>query len=511
MQTPSSPGRPNPFVRGTSMSSSSMRSLPYLSKKFTNSSRDLFSKPPSQPKTQFAFAEDIDCAEWLAEVDMAQYAETFLTNLSRDGKIILRRRLVNIRQQDLSKMNITDFEHQKIIMAHIKLVLKHPFDSTTRKHEVQIMSPAPSMRKRPDKLPAIIQPKDDLAILVKEGGDDNNKDKETSTDPTTQKAGLGPNAKSTKEKQAARKQQAKRRRSFDSTVWQQIATMRTKGSDQAEAAANLREGIIPVIKTREKELQEESSARSGGSGGAGGNRRRRWSFDPDGGNAQQQINSSTDKAMAYGNMALEYDMMLSSLKELQHEYLNKFRSAIGCEKASIFFVNEYTHELVLFTDTGEYFRMPPGVGIAGLVAETGEPLNIPDAYADHRFNRNLDLKTGFRTRNILCQPVRRGKGGGNVVAVVQMINKDNNEDFGADDEDVLAACAHRVADVMSDRFKALESCAERFSATATFVSGKSNSPVHIAASAASKGTKVSFAAAPTSAEVARESFAVGAD
>lgn len=59
-------------------------------------------------------------------------------------------------------------------------------------------------------------------------------------------------------------------------------------------------------------------------------------------------------------MALEYDMMLSSLKELQHEYLNKFRSAIGCEKASIFFVNEYTHELVLFTDTGEYFRIPPG-------------------------------------------------------------------------------------------------------------------------------------------------------
>lgn len=215
-------------------------------------------------------------------------------------------------------------------------------------------------------------------------------------------------------------------------------------------------------------------------------------------------------------MALEYDMMLTSLKELQNEYLNKFRGAIGCEKASIFFVNEYTHELVLFTDTGEYFRIPPGVGIAGLCAETGEPLNIPDAYADHRFNHNLDIKTGFRTRNILCQPVRRGKGGGNVIAVVQMINKDNLQDFGGDDEDVLAACANRVADVMNDRFKALESCAERFSATATFVSGKSNSPIRAAASVASKaasGSKVSFAAAPTSDEMVavREGFGVDAE
>lgn len=88
--------------------------------------------------------------------------------------------------------------------------------------------------------------------------------------------------------------------------------------------------------------------------------------------------------------------------------------------------------------------------------------------------RNLDLRTGFRTRNILCQPVRRSRGGGNIVAVIQMINKDNNGDFGADDEDVLAACASKVGDMLSERFAALQSCAERFLATATFVAGKSN-------------------------------------
>lgn len=288
-----------------------MHSLPMLSKKFTSSSRDLF-KPifAPQPKTQFAFSDDIDCAEWLTEVDMAQYAETFLTNLSRDGRIILRRRLVNIRQQDLAKMNITDFDHQKVIMSHIKLVLKHPFNSTTRKHEVQIMSPAPSMRKQPRKdttLPPVSKGLDlDGAIEDKETEDNLN----PSTEPTTAKtaANLGPNAKSTKEKQAARKQHAKRRRSFDSTVWQQIATMRTKGSDQAEAAANLREGILPTTsKTREKELQDESSSvRTNGSGNS--NRRRRWSFDPDGaangaaGGGGSQMNSSKDKVWHHSTL-----------------------------------------------------------------------------------------------------------------------------------------------------------------------------------------------------------------
>ena len=92
--------------------------------------------------------------------------------------------------------------------------------------------------------------------------------------------------------------------------------------------------------------------------------------------------------------------------------------------------------------------------------------------------RNLDIQTGFKTRNILCQPVRRSKGS-QLVAVIQMINKENNLDFGTEDEGVLSASAHRVADVFSERFKELQKCAERFMVSATYVSGKAynaNSP-----------------------------------
>jgi cAMP and cAMP-inhibited cGMP 3',5'-cyclic phosphodiesterase 10 len=50
-------------------------------------------------------------------------------------------------------------------------------------------------------------------------------------------------------------------------------------------------------------------------------------------------------------------------------------------------------------------RFPIGKGIAGHVAQTGQGLNIADAYDDDRFNREVDLQTGYHTKNILCMPI----------------------------------------------------------------------------------------------------------
>lgn len=66
--------------------------------------------------------------------------------------------------------------------------------------------------------------------------------------------------------------------------------------------------------------------------------------------------------------------------------------------------------------------MPVGIGLAGHTAATGETINVPDAYADPRFNREVDLRTGFRTQNALVVPVW-GKAGRDVVGVLQVLNK----------------------------------------------------------------------------------------
>lgn len=49
-------------------------------------------------------------------------------------------------------------------------------------------------------------------------------------------------------------------------------------------------------------------------------------------------------------------------------------------------------------------------GIAGTAARTGNILNIKDAYSDPRFNREIDDKTGFITRSILCMPIKDSEG-----------------------------------------------------------------------------------------------------
>lgn len=78
-----------------------------------------------------------------------------------------------------------------------------------------------------------------------------------------------------------------------------------------------------------------------------------------------------------------------------------------------------------------------GTGIAGHVAESGEPVNIPDAYQDERFNREIDIQTGYRTRALLCMPIKDSAG--DVVGVAQVINKQGDQCFTAADEKVFAS------------------------------------------------------------------------
>lgn len=55
-------------------------------------------------------------------------------------------------------------------------------------------------------------------------------------------------------------------------------------------------------------------------------------------------------------------------------------------------------------------RIPIDTGIAGHVASTGKLLNIRDAYTNPLFYRGIDKATGFKTKNILCFPIRDEKG-----------------------------------------------------------------------------------------------------
>jgi HD-GYP domain-containing protein (c-di-GMP phosphodiesterase class II) len=92
---------------------------------------------------------------------------------------------------------------------------------------------------------------------------------------------------------------------------------------------------------------------------------------------------------------------------------------------------------------GQKIRIPIGVGIAGQVASTGEIINIPDAYADPRFNRQVDKDTGYHTRNILGVPMRYTTG--EVTGVLQALNKAGTDPFSHEDEELLMALGSNAA------------------------------------------------------------------
>ncbi|HMG56088.1 MAG TPA: GAF domain-containing protein [Kofleriaceae bacterium] len=90
----------------------------------------------------------------------------------------------------------------------------------------------------------------------------------------------------------------------------------------------------------------------------------------------------------------------------------------------------------------ERIRLAVGEGIAGWVAQTGEIVNIPDAYADQRFQPAVDLKSGYRTRSILSVPMRGAPG--SLAGVLQVLNKQDGP-FTHADEELLVALASQAA------------------------------------------------------------------
>ncbi len=124
------------------------------------------------------------------------------------------------------------------------------------------------------------------------------------------------------------------------------------------------------------------------------------------------------------------------------------RSVAEADRCSIFVVDRERGELWtrVAHGTGE-IRIPLGAGIAGAVAATGAPIRIPDAYADARFNPEVDASTGYRTRNIITVPMLNTRG--EVVGVIQALNRRDGA-FGDEDEELLQALAGPAASAIEN-------------------------------------------------------------
>ena len=115
---------------------------------------------------------------------------------------------------------------------------------------------------------------------------------------------------------------------------------------------------------------------------------------------------------------------------------------MGADRSSIFLLDDERQELWSRVALGmgrREIRFPADRGIAGFVVKTGTLLNVPEPYDDARFNSAVDRDTGYRTRSILCAPLRARSG--RIIGAVQVLNKVGEVPFSADDERTLDAIA----------------------------------------------------------------------
>jgi phosphoserine phosphatase RsbU/P len=148
----------------------------------------------------------------------------------------------------------------------------------------------------------------------------------------------------------------------------------------------------------------------------------------------------------------------TDLSELLGTIVDATREVLDCQRATIFLYDRGTNELYSRVATGvESIRFPANRGIAGAAAQQRVVVNVPEAYADPRFNQEIDRQTGFRTHNLLTFPLENLNG--ELMGVLQALNKSDGP-FGAADED-LARVLSAQAGVALHRYVLLEEYAEK--------------------------------------------------
>ncbi len=157
------------------------------------------------------------------------------------------------------------------------------------------------------------------------------------------------------------------------------------------------------------------------------------------------------------NSITDYDELLRAI-------LDVARRVVTAEAASLFLLDEEDGELSLEISSsaeGEFanprIRVTRGQGIAGWVLEHGESLLIPDAYADDRFFREADKASGFRTRSILCAPLKRS---GAVIGVLQILNPKDKEAFEPEDLEGFEAYSNLIATAI-EKLRAIDRIREQ--------------------------------------------------
>ena len=133
-------------------------------------------------------------------------------------------------------------------------------------------------------------------------------------------------------------------------------------------------------------------------------------------------------------------------------FIDNTCTILNCDRASLFVLDQISDSLIIYTGEGvkkAQIKVPKDKGIVGACFMEGKKIRIDDAYNDQRFNKDVDLRTNYKTKSILCYPLKDNDE--KCFGVIEAINKFNSP-FNDDDEELLKLLSHQASTIFKNQF-----------------------------------------------------------
>ena len=157
------------------------------------------------------------------------------------------------------------------------------------------------------------------------------------------------------------------------------------------------------------------------------------------------ISEDEEAALKTASIFKSLDMTVDEDLTMAKSIIQALRDTTQADRSTLFLLDKMKgelHSVMADNIEGWDIYLSLNLGIAGLVAVTGEDINIPDAYADQRFDKSVDENTGYRTRSLICIPLRNQAG--EILGVVEALNKIDGV-FTDYDREILTSLSAHVA------------------------------------------------------------------
>jgi HD-GYP domain-containing protein (c-di-GMP phosphodiesterase class II) len=173
----------------------------------------------------------------------------------------------------------------------------------------------------------------------------------------------------------------------------------------------------------------------------------RGNFNPPGGNEVSDLKRTLHEASMLTRLAGIINSSLD-IETVLDQSMKCVENFLDAEASSIFEIDKDSGNLFFRFVRGskgskaKEIRLKMGEGVAGWVAQTGESTIVSNVETDERFSKSVDNKTGFKTKTILCVPLKIHD---EVVGALQVLNKKNNRTFTEADIELLTSFGDQIA------------------------------------------------------------------